>query len=362
MKSTRLVLCLFLLFLSYSLTKAQIYTESDVSSLLKKSEKDSIEQIERLAALEFHKLINQYRNKNNLSTLVWDETLWITTRNHSTWMLKTGKLSHQQTTKNEYFTGSNPGDRFNYAAGGSSRNSWSGENALYNYSAYGRNIEDIAKNIAKSSFNQWKKSPGHNRNMLGKNHASHGTAFKLNGSQVWGTDLFASGNVRNQPSSKPTYYTKQKRHKHRFSSSKTRLKISKDLFSLLTETLGFKVKRRPHKKAIAKKKARNLLAKKIKLNKNEGVLLSKQKTTVFRSLLGFVVKEKQTYNLVIEKGIDEFDVDLITKQLVRMVKENQTFYRKSKLDIGVAVRKRKDTIRVTLVSILQNPRARTHTF
>jgi hypothetical protein len=67
---------------------------------------------------------------------------------------------------------------------------WSGENCLYNYSGNGKTIQEKAKDIALYSINQWKKSPGHNRNML-SNHTIHGVAFIVENDVVWATDLFA---------------------------------------------------------------------------------------------------------------------------------------------------------------------------
>ena len=43
-----------------------------------------------------------------------------------------------------------------------------------------KNINDIASNMASIAFEQWKHSPGHNKNMLGKRHQVHGLAFYLN--------------------------------------------------------------------------------------------------------------------------------------------------------------------------------------
>ena len=120
MKTIKPILCslIFLLFLPS--INAQISTNKDIAILLEKSEKDSIAKIERLAALGFHKLINEYRQSKNLSVISWDETLWIATKNHNAWMAEADILSHNQYKKNKYYTGSGPGDRFNYAAGGNS--------------------------------------------------------------------------------------------------------------------------------------------------------------------------------------------------------------------------------------------------
>jgi len=260
MKTTKLIICLFLITLFTFITKAQISTNKDITSLINKSEKDSIAQIERLAALEFHKLINNYRKSKGLSDISWDETLWIATKNHNEWMSEANTLSHHQTKRNKYYTGQNPGDRFDYAAGGNSPNSWSGENALYNYSAHGESIKEIAKNIVSRSFIQWKNSPGHNQNMLGKSHVTHGTAFKIYGGKVWGTDLFASSSKSYSQKDKQVIYTKTKSEKRiRFSTFKTK----RNLTAQLIKSLDMKV--RKNKNNEAKKKAERLLTKGLKI-------------------------------------------------------------------------------------------------
>jgi uncharacterized protein YkwD len=144
-----------------------------------------------MAALEFHKLLNAYRTEYGKEPLQWNETLWLTSRNHNIWMDANGKLSHHQKENTKYFSGHGPGERYAYASGGNAEQSWSGENALYNHSAYGNTAAEIAGNIAEVSFKQWKDSPGHNSNMLDSKHKLHGTAFLIAKDRVWGTDLFA---------------------------------------------------------------------------------------------------------------------------------------------------------------------------
>ncbi|MCG9911489.1 MAG: CAP domain-containing protein [Flavobacteriales bacterium] len=170
---------------------AQIADKTAVAKLLRESESDSLRRIERMAALEFHKLLNAYRTENGQQPVQWNETLWLTSRNHNIWMDAHGTLSHHQKEKTKHFSGVGPGERYAYASGGNAEQSWSGENALYNYSAYGKTEAQIAKHIAEASFKQWKNSPGHNANMLGSGHKLHGTAFLIAKDRVWGTDLFA---------------------------------------------------------------------------------------------------------------------------------------------------------------------------
>ena len=359
MKTAQLVLGLVLFIAITSFTNAQIYTERGVPLLLKKSKSDSISKIERLAALEFHKLINAYRKSNKLSALEWNETLWIATRNHNIWMSHANKLNHHQTSNTKYFTGLKPGDRYDFAAGGESNNSWSGENALYNYSIQGKSIKEIAINIAKTSFIQWQNSPGHNENMLGKRHLMHGVAFTLDNNMVWGTDLFSSSNRSKQPSYKAPVYAKIKKTRtKRFSSFKMQQIISEEMLTQLPKTLNLKPKNiKMKKKDNAAKKARKLLSKKIKTPYKQEVLLSETKVTTTKGVLGLFSKEVHTYSLVLLKNLNDINIDSLPAEMVALVTANQNILHKSKLDIGVALRKRKNTVKITLVSILSHPKS-----
>jgi hypothetical protein len=102
-------------------------------------------------------------------------------------------LSHDEKSGTNFFTGTEPGDRYKFTTNDKGKSQWSGENALYNYTKSGKNINEIGSNMASIAFEQWKHSPGHNKNMLGKRHQVHGLAFYLNkDGRVYATDLFAS--------------------------------------------------------------------------------------------------------------------------------------------------------------------------
>ena len=182
---------LFALLISSGLM-AQIFQTSQLSAVIKKCNTDSVQKTERLAALKFHKLINQYRKENKIDTLAWDDELWLTSRNHNIWMGENGKLSHTQNEDTKYFTGNGPGDRYNYTTANKGGSSWSGENALYNWNDNGSSIEEISESMANTAFKQWKYSPGHDENMRAPQSHSHGTAFFLEpDGPVWATDLFS---------------------------------------------------------------------------------------------------------------------------------------------------------------------------
>lgn len=363
MRTSRLLWCLVICLFPI-VTNAQLYTYQDVNKLLKKAEQDSIAQIERMAALEFHKLINQYRKENGLNTIEWNETLWIATQNHNLWMAKSGNLSHHQTTTNKYYSGTSPGDRLRYAQAGNTNFGWSGENALYNYSINGKSIEEIAKNIAKKSFVQWKNSKGHNENMLSKRHGSHGVAFKINGSVVWGTDLFSS--YGGEESNNETFFAKQHsatpKKSKRFSTAKNRRLVNDEVINTLSDELNLKQRNWNSKKGKARRLAYRIANKKYKTYQEDGIIYTETQESVKKSFLGLFNKTIHTYSAIIEKDINDFDSESISQQFASLLKEKQPFTTKSKIDVAVVLKKRKNLVRVTLVSVLQNPTGKINMF
>jgi uncharacterized protein YkwD len=162
-----------------------------LGTIIKNSETDSIQYVERLAAYLFHEKLNAYRTSEQLNALAWDDSLWLACRNHSQWMMANSQLSHDEKSGTAFFSGISPGDRYSFATKDNGKAQWCGENALYNYSAAGNNANNIAERIAQHSFEQWQASPGHNANMLAGAAFMEGTAFILKGDLVWGTSLFA---------------------------------------------------------------------------------------------------------------------------------------------------------------------------
>ncbi len=172
---------------------AQICTIKDLQSLLSRSETDSVLKIERLAAVKFHKLINEYRVSKGVKPLRWNDTLWLAARNHNIYMWSVNLLWHNEDKKDKCFTGVEIDDRVAYVA--KTNLHYMGENCLFNYDTKGKNIKIIAEKIAKESFKIWKESVGHNENMLLREYEFHGTAFNIikskeYGIMVWGTDDF----------------------------------------------------------------------------------------------------------------------------------------------------------------------------
>jgi len=179
-------------------TKAQyleIFQAKDLNRLLQASEHDSVLYLERLTAIYFHDLLNQYRVENKLKALAWDDTLWLASRNHNIWMLKNNQITHQQQENTKDYSGRSPGERHEYLLEKGKRSPWSGENCLMHFTAASLPIEIQANLTAKSSLSQWVRSKGHNDNILNPNHDRHGAAFIISGPhhKVIGTDLYAKG-------------------------------------------------------------------------------------------------------------------------------------------------------------------------
>lgn len=187
----------FMLWVIPVCLQAQVYRWQEVDEWRKQMKQDSVMQLEYRAALHFHKLLNNYRSRKKLDTLVFDPLLWLTAYNHSVYMRDLDYLGHTQGNKNALFTGAMPGDRYDWTAGGTAPDGWSAENVLVNFSGdVVGNMDNIARHIAEYSFTQWKNSKPHHENMTGKEHGKHGVAFAIKEGKVWGTDFYSRGSKR----------------------------------------------------------------------------------------------------------------------------------------------------------------------
>ncbi|MCO6494660.1 MAG: CAP domain-containing protein [Bacteroidetes bacterium] len=189
----RILITLFITFASFAVSgqNYRLATLKNLPELIENSNTDNNQFVERVAALEFHNLINRYRTENKMDTLGWDETFWLASRNHSLYMAKNPNyFSHNETNGLSYFSGIDPTARLAYVDGNTSTRFYTNENILQNNinTSLTNNIQ-IAKQMALDAFNQWKESPGHNKNMLSA-RGFHGVAFVINGTLFYATDLF----------------------------------------------------------------------------------------------------------------------------------------------------------------------------
>jgi hypothetical protein len=84
----------------------------------------------------------------------------------------------------------------------------------------------------------------------------------------------------------------------------------------------------------------------------QNVLIAKQETTKTKGVFGFFSKEKNSYSVVLEKEIKDYNEDSVTNELVALVKENMSLEGYKKIGMSVAIIKRKNKIRIGLVSII----------
>ncbi len=342
----KLILILGVIVLCHNLSYTQITTKKNVAQLFDENAFSEYFTIERAAAMEFHKLLNEYRVENGSSILQWDEDMWLAARNHCYYMYYNNHLTHRQANISKGFTGENTEDRIVFATNGNPKYTAHGENCLYNYSKQGEGLEEISLNIAKESFEQWKNSPGHNANMLEYSYRRHGTAFLIGGGKVWGTDVLSMGykysknnDISIKKHKKQSLYITQKEVKHA-------------VLKRILESLNKEVKQNKKMNSEANRKVRAIIHVKTKTRELQNVLFEKQDIIQTNSFLGLFPKNKNRYSVVLEKSKYEFNQDEIIKELVSLLIENQNLEESSKIGLSVAIVKRKKGIRVALVSII----------
>lgn len=357
---------------AYKLAKAE-----NIAEILKVSEKDSIQKIERLAAFEFHILLNQYRAKNKKDTIRFNDVFWLTSRNHNLYMIQNDILSHSQKKGSKMFSGERPGDRLDYVQGKDRRYFWTGENCLYNYSANGSNAHDIAKNIAKGSFEQWKNSPGHNQNMLSESHAMHGVAFTIDDYLVYGTDLFGGSSYADNETTTPVKTSSKESKKEeappeivpiepipidiRISPAKTAKELVKELGSMIQEKNSAIISDDLLGK-IAQKHVEYLAS-----NKTESATQSKNKSNYYASTVekrytkakyGFWKFLKPTPNnltqvvAVFEMDEKDFDKEEVISLLFNKLITNESINIEDKKKSGVSIKIRRIKGQLSIYAVI----------
>jgi uncharacterized protein YkwD len=174
---------------------------AQLNQVIQESKRDSLLLFERECALEFHQIINSYRKANKEKLLKWNDSLWLAARNHSDYLIHNNEFSHQQINSKALFSGKTPSNRALFANPKSLNRYNCGENlVLGNIHGW----DAIA--VAKQAFEIWKKSPGHNDNMLNEDYSEHGAAIRIvvsehvnNSAQYIFTDLFAIVEKQKEP-------------------------------------------------------------------------------------------------------------------------------------------------------------------
>ena len=124
--------------------------------------------------------------------------------NHGNYLNENDLFSHQQIGRKSLFSGVQPGNRYEFAVKSKHSIAGYGEN-LYVTSFENKNSPD---QFALKAFNAWKKSSGHNKNMLFKSFDEHGTAVVSGESSLIFTDFFFINN--------PTLKDSKRRFSFRF--------------------------------------------------------------------------------------------------------------------------------------------------
>ncbi|MCW9020930.1 MAG: CAP domain-containing protein, partial [Flavobacteriales bacterium] len=350
------------IFCLLQIGNAQKNTINDLDNILKEIETDTIAKIERLAAFEFHHLLNNYRKQQRKQALDFDEIIWIAARNHNLYMKAAGDLTHRenmnQTNLSQFTTGNYPSERVDFAAADKEVYiSSGGENCLYNYSFYGNNYVEIAKNMALTAFNQWKSSKGHHENMLTTNYKKHGIAFTYDQGTVWATNVFSRGIfykgnevVADTKVPVPTSTNKIAEKPKRIHIYKVKNELQHTLEQQILASTSSKTSKKLNEQAsiAARKLAYN---KKLKAESDDPVLLNKLQTHTATKWWGLIKKQISVYCLVLETSPEAFDLEKIQQEIQHYLLENQPFTQKKKRGTGIMVSKRKNILRITLVSM-----------
>ena len=167
--------------------KKELKYASDVANLKEQLKSDSVLRFEYACSMEFHKYLNDYRTSRKLKPLRWNDTLWVVAMNHGIYLNENDLFSHQQIARKSLFSGVQPGNRYDFVVKSKHSISGYGEN-LFMTSFHNQNTPAYH---ALEAFDAWKKSPGHNKNMLYKSFDEHGTAVVSGESSLIFTDFFS---------------------------------------------------------------------------------------------------------------------------------------------------------------------------
>lgn len=183
-----------------SVVPQKVYTAAQLPALLKKAKTDSLLSEERAASLLFHDLLNGYRKENNLDTIPFNDSLWLTARNHCVWMQRNKMLEHEQKSGTELFTGATMYSRYDYLVSSKrSRYVCAAENVARGGTSAAATRNSRVWDMAEWAFNTWKASPGHKANMLNPaTYLHHGVYFLIDKEQgtVWTNDVYARDIVK----------------------------------------------------------------------------------------------------------------------------------------------------------------------
>ena len=185
--------------------------------------------------------------------------------------------------------------------------------------------------------------------MLSQGFIRHGVAFCINEDNVWGTDVFSYGYAPNNYIKESLAFKKTKNLMPNYLNIQD--EILKNVFDRILLTLNIKPKKAKKMNVEANRNARAIVNVRPATKAAQNIILAKQETINTKGVLGYFGKQKQVYNIVLEKKIDDFNIELVTTELVQLL-ENQQLTGTKSIGMGIAIVKRKDRIRIAMVSIL----------
>ena len=170
--------------------KKELKYACDFGKLKRQFKTDSILRFEYECAKEFHTYLNAYRVIHKKQPLRWNDTLWIVAMNHGNYLSENNLFAHEQLVGKPLFSGISPTSRYNFAFKSEYYVPGCGENL---YMSFFYDDKSTPDENAREAFDAWKKSPGHNENMLRESYEEHGTAVVFDEFSMIFTDVFSLG-------------------------------------------------------------------------------------------------------------------------------------------------------------------------
>lgn len=186
------VLTVLLLFLISTTVQTQPFRANDLNVLLTDSSSSFDQDINfsRTVSRLFHEKINDYRISKKQMPLRWNDTLWLVALNHSIYIDINKDFNHRQNPKKKMYSGQTPDNRYQFVLNIESPDLQCGENIFQWSSTF-----ITAESLSNLMFESWKKSPGHNKNMLSNMYSEHGMAIYSGKHGITCTNVFLAADV-----------------------------------------------------------------------------------------------------------------------------------------------------------------------
>ena len=186
------ILTVLLLFLISTAVQTQPFKANDLNVLLTDSSSSFDQDINfsRTVSRLFHEKINDYRISKKQMPLRWNDTLWLVALNHSIYIDNNKDFNHRQNRKKKMYSGETPDNRYQFVLNNESTDVQCGEN-IFQWSS----TLITAESLCNLMFESWKKSSGHNKNMLSHLYIEHGMAIYAGKQGITCTNVFLASDV-----------------------------------------------------------------------------------------------------------------------------------------------------------------------